>query len=186
MGQMDTQNRIVHGCQLTVLTCMDFRLHGATNLPHYLAQRFGEHATYDLLTPPGACYSLIHDGEVERQRILDHLALSVSPPRSRNHPHHPAHRLRTLPRGAKVLVHGGRDRPIDAGCAHVRQDAAQAVPQGRGSRVHSQGQRSHDDRTGRGALRSDRVPKGDAAIQQRFIVPVPTLWRRPSRRRFSC
>ncbi|MEK7655852.1 MAG: carbonic anhydrase [Patescibacteria group bacterium] len=78
MGQMDTQNRIVHGCQLTVLTCMDFRLHGATNLPHYLAQRFGEHATYDLLTPPGACYSLIHDGEVERQRILDHLALSVS------------------------------------------------------------------------------------------------------------
>ena len=78
MGQVDTQNRIVQSCQLTVITCMDFRLHGATNLPHYLAQRFGEFATYDLLTPPGGCYPLVHEGEEERERILGHLALSIS------------------------------------------------------------------------------------------------------------
>ena len=72
------QLKIRQSCNLTVLTCMDFRLHGAHNLPKFIEQQFGDGVTYDVLTPPGACHPLLREGESERQRILDHLSLSVS------------------------------------------------------------------------------------------------------------
>mgnify|MGYP001559925585 CR=1 FL=1 len=61
MGNL--QDQLVHACQLTVLTCIDFRLHGAWNLNRCLQELFGSNVSFDLLTMPGACYRLAREGQ---------------------------------------------------------------------------------------------------------------------------
>lgn len=63
MGDLD--KKLAHACQLTVLTCIDYRLHGAWDLRRCLEGLFGVSVKYDLLTVPGACFRLVHEGPIE-------------------------------------------------------------------------------------------------------------------------
>ena len=82
MGQIISGHGVTRGrqlaraCDLTVLTCMDFRLHA--RLRHQLEWHLGYGVTYDLLTAPGAGYDLAHDDAPHRtQTRLEDLGTSV-------------------------------------------------------------------------------------------------------------
>ncbi len=72
-----TQEHLALACDLTVIACMDFRLWNGT-LERELHFVYGESATFDLLTPPGACHRLVRETGELREQLLDDLGMSVS------------------------------------------------------------------------------------------------------------
>ena len=76
MGQF--QEHLALGCDLTVISCIDFRLQRDNGLFRELHAVYGADASFDLLTLPGSCYRLVRESDALRDIVLEDLAVSVS------------------------------------------------------------------------------------------------------------
>jgi hypothetical protein len=68
---------VIHGCELTVLACVDFRLHGYGGLDEYLRDQFDSDVKYDLVTRAGGVYRFLHGPPEARSEVLFDLQTSI-------------------------------------------------------------------------------------------------------------
>lgn len=78
-----TRERIAHACDLTVYTCIDFRLHGEEGIDPHLMERLSPLSSkplkYDLITEPGACHCFAHpDDIVKPDDVIRKLGFTLS------------------------------------------------------------------------------------------------------------
>lgn len=65
-------------CQLSVLSCIDFRLQIKNQLFDLLRAEYGAETEFDLLTAPGSCHRLVREEDAHKELMLSDLAVSVS------------------------------------------------------------------------------------------------------------
>lgn len=77
MGNLKTREAIARTCDLTVVTCIDHRLHGTGRLHDALTREFGSDVRYDFIALPGAIHRLVNEGTARREEFLGDLAFSI-------------------------------------------------------------------------------------------------------------
>lgn len=76
------QNRIKRSCTYTVVTCVDWRLHGELGLDPFIQSRAdgGNPIRYDLVTTPGCCDCFVHEDSLsiaQREQVMNAIQHSI-------------------------------------------------------------------------------------------------------------
>ena len=77
MGQQSAQEVIAHGCDLTVVSCMDFRLH--LDLGPAIRECYGgSHIQYDFISLAGSCHRFVRESPSAFETLMHDLSTSIS------------------------------------------------------------------------------------------------------------